>query len=96
MAHDKSRATPGLIGHTEANEVSRPSHHWTAVWNSGECRCRFRPTEGAAESQALAWEADRKADNSRALFATSKVFQNLNIVYNKLPLPHAIKKRKGT
>ena len=47
--------------------MSRPSHHLTAVWNSGECRCRFRPTEGAAESHALAWGVE--ADNSRALFA---------------------------
>ena len=47
--------------------MSRPSHHLTAVWNSGECRCRFRPTEGAAESHALAWGAE--VDNSQALFA---------------------------
>ena len=62
-----ARATPGQNGHTEANEVSRPSHHLTAVWNSGECRCRFSSTEGAIESQALAWGAE--ADNSQALFA---------------------------
>ena len=52
--------TPGQNGHTEANEVP-PSD------SSLEFRCRFRPTEGAAESHALAWGAE--ADNSRALFA---------------------------
>ena len=53
-------------GHLEANEVSRPSHHLTEVWNSREYRCQCRPTEGATESHALAWGAE--ADNSRALF----------------------------
>ena len=47
--------------------MSRPSHHLTAVWNSGECGYRFSPTERATESQALAWGAE--ADNRQAVFA---------------------------
>ena len=33
----------------------RPSHHLIATWHSSESRCMFKPTEGMAETQELAW-----------------------------------------
>ena len=36
----------------------RPSHHLIATWHSSVSRCMFKPTEGVAETQELAWGAD--------------------------------------
>ena len=41
--------------------------HLIAIWHSSESRCMFKPTEGMAETQELAWGAD--TDNMRALLA---------------------------
>ena len=58
---------PGQKGQEEAIDVSRPSHHLIATWHSSESRCMFKPTEGMAETQELAWGAD--TDIMRALLA---------------------------
>ena len=62
-----SSTAPGQKGQEEAVDVSRPSHHLIATWHSSESRCMFKPTEGMAETQELAWGAD--TDNMRALLA---------------------------
>ena len=45
-------------GQEEAVDVLRPSHHLIATWHSSVSRCMFKPTEGMAETQELAWGAD--------------------------------------
>ena len=62
-------STPGHRVHWEPSEVSRPSHHFTAIWKTGGSRWSPRPSEGVTDSQAEAWGMD----NRRALSANEDI-----------------------
>ena len=53
-------------GHLLPPNMSIPSHHFKAVWNSAVSRWRLRPGEGITDSQKAA--RFDEADIKRALF----------------------------